>query len=173
MWAWEGPRDREIQNLKQVPGSELSARSLSWGLNSQTERSWPEPKSDAQPTEPHRRPENIIPLLIDSQLWYWFHAEIIIFLIYWVKYVIKIKVSCFVLVCFPNFKIWLLKGHLGGLGGKASNFGSDQKSHGSWFEPCAGIYAGSLEPASDSLSPFLFLPLLCSCFLSLSKINKH
>ena len=55
----EGRREREAQNLKQAPGSEPSARSPTWGLNSQTARSWPEPKSDAQPTEPLRRPSMI------------------------------------------------------------------------------------------------------------------
>ena len=48
--------ERGRQNPKQAPGSELSAQSLTRGLNSQTVRSWPEPKSDAQPTEPPRRP---------------------------------------------------------------------------------------------------------------------
>ena len=48
--------ERETQNLKQAPGSELSAQSLMWGWNSQTMRSCPEPKSDAQPTEPPRCP---------------------------------------------------------------------------------------------------------------------
>ena len=52
----EGQRERETQNLKQTPGSELSAQSLTWGSNSSTARSCPEPKSDAQPTEPPRRP---------------------------------------------------------------------------------------------------------------------
>ena len=46
-WAGEGQRERETQNLKQAPGSELSAQSLTRGSNSQTVRSWPEPKSDA------------------------------------------------------------------------------------------------------------------------------
>ena len=32
-------RERETQNLKQAPGSELSAQSLMRGLNSRTERS--------------------------------------------------------------------------------------------------------------------------------------
>ena len=32
-------RERETRNLKQVPGSELSAQSLMQGLNSQTVRS--------------------------------------------------------------------------------------------------------------------------------------
>ena len=32
-------RERETQNLKQAPGSELSAQSLTWGSNSQTVRS--------------------------------------------------------------------------------------------------------------------------------------
>ena len=34
-----GQRERETQNLKQAPGSELSAQSPMWGLNSQTMRS--------------------------------------------------------------------------------------------------------------------------------------
>ena len=40
-------RERETQNLKQTPGSELSAQSLTWGSTSGAVRSWPEPKSDA------------------------------------------------------------------------------------------------------------------------------
>ena len=32
-------RERETQNLKQAPGSELSAQSLMWGLNSQAMKS--------------------------------------------------------------------------------------------------------------------------------------
>ena len=43
----EGQRDRETQNPKQAPGSELSAHSPTRGLNPQTARSRPEPKSDA------------------------------------------------------------------------------------------------------------------------------
>ena len=45
--AGEGQRERETQNPKQAPGSELSAQRPIWGSNSQTRRSWPEPKSDA------------------------------------------------------------------------------------------------------------------------------
>ena len=55
-WAGEGQRERETQNVKQAPGSELSAQSPMWGLNSRAVRSWPELKSDAQPTEPPRCP---------------------------------------------------------------------------------------------------------------------
>ena len=33
----KGQRERETQNLKQSPGSELSAQSLMWGSNSSTE----------------------------------------------------------------------------------------------------------------------------------------
>ena len=40
-------REREAQNLKQAPGSELSAQSPTQGLNSRTARSGPELKSDA------------------------------------------------------------------------------------------------------------------------------
>ena len=43
--AEEGQRERETQNTKQAAGSELSAQSLTQGPNSQTARSWPEPKS--------------------------------------------------------------------------------------------------------------------------------
>ena len=35
----EGQRERETQNLRQAPGSELSAQSPTWGSNSQTVRS--------------------------------------------------------------------------------------------------------------------------------------
>ena len=56
VWAGEGQRERETQNPKQTSGSELSAQSPTRGSNSQTVRSWPEPKSDAQPAEPRRRP---------------------------------------------------------------------------------------------------------------------
>ena len=49
-------RERETQNPKQVPGSKLSAQSPMRGSNSQTTRSWPELKLDAQPTEPSSRP---------------------------------------------------------------------------------------------------------------------
>ena len=35
----KGQREREAQNRKQAPGSELSAQSLMWGWNSQTVRS--------------------------------------------------------------------------------------------------------------------------------------
>ena len=46
-WTGEEQRERETQNLKQAPGSELSAQSPTRGSNSRTVRSWPEPKSDA------------------------------------------------------------------------------------------------------------------------------
>ena len=51
-WAGEGQRERGTQNLKQAPGSEMSAQSLTRGSNSQTTRSCPEPKLEAQQTEP-------------------------------------------------------------------------------------------------------------------------
>ena len=50
--AGEGERERETQNLKQALGSELSAQSPMQGSNSWAVRSCPEPKSDAQLTEP-------------------------------------------------------------------------------------------------------------------------
>ena len=36
---WGRGRERETQNRKQAPGSELSAQSPTWGLNSRTVRS--------------------------------------------------------------------------------------------------------------------------------------
>ena len=36
-WMGEGQRERETQNMKQAPGSEMSAQSPTWGSNSQTE----------------------------------------------------------------------------------------------------------------------------------------
>ena len=49
-------RERETQNPKQAPGSELSARSPTRGSNARTARSRPEPKSAAEPTEPPGAP---------------------------------------------------------------------------------------------------------------------
>ena len=37
--AREGQREREIQNPKQAPGSELSSQSPTWGSNPQTAKS--------------------------------------------------------------------------------------------------------------------------------------
>ena len=54
--AGQGPREKGTQNLKQAPGSEPSAQSPTRGLNPRAARSRPELKSDAQPTEPPRRP---------------------------------------------------------------------------------------------------------------------
>ena len=56
MWAGEGQRERETQNPKQTPGSELPEQGPMQGSNSQTVRSWPELKSEAYPTEPLRHP---------------------------------------------------------------------------------------------------------------------
>ena len=46
-------RERETQYPKQAPGSELSGQSPTWASNSWTVKSWPESKSDTQPTESH------------------------------------------------------------------------------------------------------------------------
>ena len=56
----ERGREKETQNLKQDPGSELSGQSPTWGSNSWTARSWLEPKWDAQPPEPLRRPNKTV-----------------------------------------------------------------------------------------------------------------
>ena len=70
-YFWERERDRarvvegaerETQNSKQAAGSELSAQSPRQGWNLQTGRPLPELKSDAQLTEPPRRPWKFVPL---------------------------------------------------------------------------------------------------------------
>ena len=66
---WGRVRERETQNLKQVPGSELSAQSPIRGSNSQTARSWPELKSAAQPTEPPRHPSTTQKFIPGCQQW--------------------------------------------------------------------------------------------------------
>ena len=47
-------RERETQNLKQAPSSELSVYSPTQGSNSLSCEIIPEPKWDTQPTEPPR-----------------------------------------------------------------------------------------------------------------------
>ena len=54
-----GPeREREAQNLKQAPGSELSAQSAMQGWNSQSARSWPERSRMLNRLRYPRAPEN-------------------------------------------------------------------------------------------------------------------
>ena len=75
VWAGGGAeREREAQNLKQAPGSELSAQSPTRGSNSQTARSWPERKSDAQLTEPPRRPSGNQFLIFAGEFNVWYHV---------------------------------------------------------------------------------------------------
>ena len=59
MYVGDGQRERETQNPKQAPGSELSAQSPMRGSDSQTVRSRPKPESDAQRTEPSRGPRGV------------------------------------------------------------------------------------------------------------------
>ena len=54
----EQGRSREKgRDTESEAGSKLSAQSPTRGSNPQTARSWAKPKSDAQPTEPPRRPQ--------------------------------------------------------------------------------------------------------------------
>ena len=62
-------RERETQNLKQAPGSELSAQSPTQASNPRTARSWPELKSDAQLTEPPRCPRALMVFKSLIALW--------------------------------------------------------------------------------------------------------
>ena len=61
-------KERKTQNQKQAQGSELSAESPMQGSNSLTARLEPEPKPDAQPTEPPRRPyfSEFVPVMLLS-----------------------------------------------------------------------------------------------------------
>ena len=62
----ERRRDRERGIGRSKAGSVLTAASPMWGSNSRTVRSCPEPKSDAQPTEPPRRSIKILDFLLVS-----------------------------------------------------------------------------------------------------------
>ena len=68
-------------------------------------------------------------------------------------------------------------GRLGDPVGEASDFGSSHDIAVHEFKPHIGVCADarSLEPASDSVSPFLSLPPtpVHALSLSLSKVNKH
>ena len=57
MQAGEG--EREGDRVPQA-GSALESVSPMWGLNPRTSRSWPEPKSDTEPTEPPRCPPKCV-----------------------------------------------------------------------------------------------------------------
>ena len=66
IYFWERKRERMSREGAEregdrgsEAGSLLTAESPMWGSNPRTVRPWPEPKSDAQPTEPPRRPEFI------------------------------------------------------------------------------------------------------------------
>ena len=73
-------------------------------------------------------------------------------------------------------KINIKKGRLGGSVDEASNFstGHDLTVHGYEMSPASGsvLTAGSLEPASDSVSPSLSTPPLLALCLCLSLKNK-
>ena len=70
------------------------------------------------------------------------------------------------------FKKIRILGQLGGSVGEASGLGSGHDLTVCEFEPRIGLSAVSVEPASDPVSLSLS-PLLSSCFLSVSKINKN
>ena len=56
----EGDTESEAENLKQAPGSELSAQSPTQKLELMNLEIMTEPKSEAQPTEPPRRPNPLL-----------------------------------------------------------------------------------------------------------------
>ena len=75
VWEGEEQRERETQNVKQAPGSEPPAQSPTQGSNPPTARSWPEPKSDTEPTEPPRRPK----ILTFSKSGWWIYGKTLSF----------------------------------------------------------------------------------------------
>ena len=62
-----GPMNHSVINNHVAPGSEPSAQSPTRGSNPRTVRSSPEPKSDAQRTEPPRRPSTSLILKFSGQ----------------------------------------------------------------------------------------------------------
>ena len=76
----EGRRERETQNSRQAPGSELSAQSLTRGLKSSTARSWPEPKSDTYRLSHPGAPSS------SFLMWTYFCLTSSVFCIIWPKF---------------------------------------------------------------------------------------
>ena len=72
---WGRGRERETQNSKQAPGSCCQHRAWHRAGTHRTVRSWPELKSDAQPTEPPRCPEIISFLFENHQKAFTIHIE--------------------------------------------------------------------------------------------------
>ena len=66
-YEWGRGRERETQNPKQILGSELSAESPTWGSNSQTMTSWPEPKSLKQWSYPGTPQRTVFKLKTEKQ----------------------------------------------------------------------------------------------------------
>ena len=58
-WVGEGQREKETDSEAGFRLWAVSTRGRCPGLNSRAVRSWPEPKLDAQPTEPPKRPQRI------------------------------------------------------------------------------------------------------------------
>ena len=109
--AGEGQRERETQNPKQASGSELSAQSPTGGSDSQAARAWPELKSDAQPTEPPRRPAKIFTLdtlclPLPPQKW---TMENYPSGNYWLQVWLSLLPSVFLLNCYPLIFPFLLE----------------------------------------------------------------
>ena len=150
-------RERERERNSQA-GSALSAQSLTHGLNSQTVRSWPEPKARV------RRLTN------------WATQ---------VPHFLQVSfgsLECFcvsVSVKYPESLslIFLHKGHLGGSVGGASNFSSGHHLVVCGFQPRIRLCADSLESGACfrfCVSPLsLSLPCWHSVSLCLSIINKR
>ena len=152
-----GERERETQNRKQIPGSELSAQSLVWGLNTQTAimtwRSWSCVFVKNTQTaimilhEVGRATDwdtQVLPKIIS--LSFWIFQEMLLFRGAWMAQSVKHPTSAQVTI--------------------------------SWFmgwSPVSGsvLTAQSLEPASDPVSLFLSDPLPLALSLPLSLKNKH
>ena len=80
-----------IGSRLQAPGSEPSAQSLTRGSNSRTVRSWPELKSDAQPTEQPRRPRRYLlkPYCVFSLRLWWHELVLLMHFLFYIIFFIK------------------------------------------------------------------------------------
>ena len=143
----EGQKEKDIQNLKQAPGFELSAQSPTWGSNPATTRSWPELKLEAEPADPPRCPENSISR--ENTEWnanLYKDTKSIRYQGAWVAQSVECPTSAQVMIS------WFVS-----------------------LSPASGsvLTAQSLERASDSVSPSLSAPSPIMLCLSLSKLTKH
>ena len=155
----------------------MSVQSLTWSLNSGTERSWPEPKSDTQLTEPPRCPISFLQYLFILREWEIvseggaesqedrLHTQRRPGLGAWTQRTRRWwpEPKSRVGQMFNDWATWAPQGEwISGVPGWLSRLSVRLQlrswSHGLWFEPHFRLCADSSEPASDSVPPSLSAP---------------